>query len=293
MDILNFFVSDPTGVKVVQSLVLIIITILITRLIKRIVFNKLEDNRKYYIFKQRLNYTTGFIIIVGILFIWISSGTSLTTYIGLLSAGIAIALKEIFINMAGWLFIEFRRPFDVGHRISIGEQKGDVIDKRIFQFTLMEISNPEDGEQSTGRIIDVPNSFVFIHPTINYTKGFEYIWNEIKVLITFESDWELMKKLLLDIGNKDTDFTTDKVAEQIRNASKKYMINQSKLTPIVYTDVLDSGVLLSLRYLCEPKHKRNTSNKIWEDILRICESHDNIDLAYPTKRVLQEVTKVN
>jgi len=293
MDILDFIVNDPTGVKLIQSLVLIFVIILVTRLIKRIVFNKLEDSKKYYTFKQRLNYGTGFIIMVGILFIWISSAASLTTYIGLLSAGIAIALKEIFVNMAGWMFIEFRRPFDVGHRISIGPTKGDVIDKRMFQFTLMEVSNPEDGEQSTGRIIDVPNSFVFIHPTINYTKGFEYIWNEIKVLITFESDWQLMKKLLLDIGNKDTDFTTEKVAEQIKNASKRYMINYNKLTPIVYTDVLDSGVLLSLRYLCEPKHKRITSDKIWEDVLRITESYDNIDLAYPTKRVLQEVKRVN
>ncbi len=286
MNILNYILTDPTGIKILQSVVLFIITMLVSRLIIRVMFKKLKDNKKYYTYKQRTNYTAGFIIIIGIVFVWINSAASLTTYIGLLSAGIAIALKEIFINIAGWIFIEFRKPFDVGHRITIGSQKGDVIDKRIFQFTLMEVTDVSMGEQSTGRIIDVPNSFVFVHPTINYTKGFEYIWNEIKVVVTFESDWRLMKKLLLDIGNKDTDFTTEKVAEQIKNASKKYMINYNNLTPIVYTDVLDSGVALTLRYLCEPKRRRTTVNMVWEDVLDVIDKNESIDLAYPTRRVV-------
>ncbi len=286
MNILNYLFTETTGIKILQSVILFIVTMLLSRLIIRIMFKKLNDNKKYYIYRQRINYTASFIIIIGIILVWSNSVTSLTTYIGLLSAGIAIALKEIFINIAGWIFIEFRKPFDVGHRITIGSQKGDVIDKRIFQFTLMEVTSVNEGEQSTGRIIDVPNSFVFIHPTINYTKGFEYIWNEIKVVVTFESDWRLMKKLLLEIGNKDTDFITKDVAEQINNASKKYMINYNKLTPIVYTDVLDSGVALTLRYLCEPKRRRTTVNMVWEDVLDVIDKNETIDLAYPTRRVV-------
>ena len=285
--VIDFIVDNPVGVKIIWSVVAIIITVILSRLLKSIIYKTMEDSKKYYAIKQKINYIASFIILLFIIFIWMDSGANLTTYIGLLSAGIAIALKEIFTNIAGWLFISFSKPFDVGHRISIGNQKGDVIDKRLFQFSLMEVSAKEDGEQSTGRIIDVPNSYVFSYPMTNYTKGFEFIWNEIKVLLTFESDWKLAKKLLLDIANKDTAITTEKAIKQIKNATKKYLIQYSKLTPIVYTDVKDSGIQLTIRYLCEPKRRRITINKMWEDILTMVSENNNIKLAYPTMRIVE------
>ena len=286
--IIDFLDENPIVLKIIWSFILIILTVIMFGVVKNIVHKKVDDSKKYYAFKRRINYLQGLLIFILILFIWIDSAHNITTYIGLLSAGVAIALKEVFTNIAGWLFIELRKPFDVGQRISIGTQKGDVIDKRMSQFTLMEVSSCEDGEQSTGRIIDIPNGFVFTNPLINYTKGFNYIWNEIKILLTFESDWKKAKQLLLDIANKDTEITSDRVSQQIRNASKKYMIHYNKLTPIIYTDVKESGVQLTIRYLCEPKDRRISSDKIWEDVLVMIEENQEIDLAYPTRRVISD-----
>lgn len=283
---MDFISKIDYGDKIIWTLVWLITIILINKLINRILYKAIKIPSKYYILKKRMNYLTSFIFFLMILFIWSDTTSNLTTYIGLLSAGIAIALKEFFVNIAAWLFIAFKKPFDVGHRVLIGEQRGDVIDIRVFQFSLMEVSSEKEGEQSTGRIIDVPNYYVLTFPVINYTKGFEYIWNEINVLITFESDWKLAKKLLTDIVNKDAAHLTDHVKNQLNEAAKKYMIQYNKLTPIVYTDVLDSGVQLTLRYLCSPKQRRTSNNAIWEDILLMLDEYDNIDLAYPTRRII-------
>ena len=284
--VINFLKENPMGLKIFWSLFVITITMIISKTLKNLIYKKLDDSQKFYPIKKNIGYVSSAIIVISVIFIWLDSVSNLTTYIGLLSAGIAIALKEIFTNLAGWAFIEFRKPFDMGHRIMIGAQKGDVIDKRVFQFSLMEVSSYEEGEQSTGRIVDVPNGFVFTYPTINYTKGFEYIWNEIRVLLTFESNWKKAKVILLDIANKDTEITTERASAQIRNASRKYMIHYNKLTPIIYTDIKESGIELTVRYLCEPKMRRTTSNKIWEDILDMLESNEDIELAYPTMRVV-------
>lgn len=282
----DYIFEDPIGMKLLWSFFIIVLIIIISRILKNILYKRILENKRYYQIKQYINYISGSIIVLCVLFIWLDSVSNLTTYLGLLSAGIAIALKEIFTNIAGWFFIEFRKPFDVGHRILIGAQKGDVIDKRLFQFSLMEVSSFEEGEQSTGRIIDIPNGFIFMHPTVNYTKGFEYIWNEIKILLTFESNWKKAKQLLLEIANRDTNTTTNRAGKQIKEASKKYMIHYNNLTPIVYTDIKESGVQLTIRYLCEPKRRRTTSNKLWEDILLVLEENEDIELAYPTKRVV-------
>lgn len=286
IQVLNNISENIIIEKTLWSILVILIIILVSRLLKNVFYKVIKDRKKYYGIKRTINYITGGFIVIYLIFIWLDSGKSLTTYIGLLSAGIAISLKEIFTNIAGWMFIEVRKPFDVGHRIMIGNQKGDVIDKRLFQFTIMELSSLEDGEQSTGRIIDIPNSYVLVHPTVNYSKGFEYIWNEIKVIVTFDSNWKKTKELILDIVCKETDLITKIVSDQISDASRKYMIHYNKLTPIVYTDVKDSGIQLSVRYLCEPKQRRITVNKIWEDILEMISENKDIELAYPTKRVV-------
>lgn len=131
--------------------------------------------------------------------LWSGSFVSFSTYFGLLSAGLAIALKDLVINIAAWGFIPARWPFEVGDRIEIGQISGDVIDQRIFQFTLMEIGNWVKGDQSTGRIIHIPNQQVFTMPLANYNKGFQYIWNELNIVVTFESNWEKAKKLLMKL----------------------------------------------------------------------------------------------
>lgn len=283
---LEYILENGYAQKIIFSLVALILEIIVTRISNRLLFKTIKDNLKYHKTKKVFNYIYVITFVILMFIIWFDSGFNLTTYLGLLSAGIAIALKELFANIAAWIFIIIKKPFEIGHRIEIGAQKGDVIDIRVFQFTLMEVSSADEGEQSTGRIIDVPNHFVFTYPVINFTKGFEYIWNEIKVLVTFETDWELTKKLLTEIVNKDADHLEKKMKEELISTTKKYVIRYNKLTPIVYTDVKESGVEFTMRYLCSPKQKRTTQNQMWEDILRMIKANDSIELAYPTKRVI-------
>lgn len=284
-NVINFFVNNESGMKVIWSVIWLFIVIVIINVLNRLLFKYISDNVKYYTARKRVYYTFSVIFLVILVMLWGGSSDNLTTYIGLLSAGIAIALKELFSNIAGWLFLIIRKPFEVGQRIQLEDKRGDVIDIRMFQFSLMEVTPYEEGEQSTGRIIDVPNYFIFTHPITNYTKGFQYIWNEIKVLITFESDWELAKEHLEEIVTKQTLHLTKEAKTEIREAARRYMIHYNKLTPIIYTDVKESGVELSIRYLCTPKQRRTTGNLIWEDILRLVQDNEKIDLAYPTMRI--------
>ncbi len=151
-------------------------------------------------------------------------------------------------------------------------------------FSLMEIGNWVDAEQSTGRVVHFPNGKIFSESLANYTEGFQYIWNEIPVLLTFESNWKKAKELLVNIAAKHGEGLTESAEDEIRTAAGKMMIYISKLTPIVYTTVKDSGVMLTIRYLCNPRRRRGTEEAIWEDILREFGACDDIDFAYPTQR---------
>ncbi len=151
-------------------------------------------------------------------------------------------------------------------------------------FSLMEIGNWVDSDQSTGRVIHVPNGKIFNEVLANYSQGFEYIWNEIPVLVTFESDWRKAKQILSEIAQRHGTHLSGSAANKLREAAKKFMIFYSKLTPVVYTTVKDCGVMLTIRYLCEPRKRRGSEQDIWEDILDAFAAHDDIDFAYPTQR---------
>jgi len=262
---------------------------IIRTIIVKIMLRRIEDMRIRYILQKTITYLTTFSALLIIGNIWFKGIHELTTIIGFLSAGIAIALRDVFTNFAGWVFIIWARPFSVSDRIQIGDHSGDVIDISIFHTTLMEIGNWIEADQSTGRVIKVPNELVFSQSFANYSRGFQFIWNEIPVLITFESDWEKAKKLLLDIADKHTKHLSKHAANRVREASKHFLIHYSKLTPTVYTSVRNSGVLLTIRYLCKPRNRRGTEQAIWEDILKRFAVCDDIDFAYPTQRFYNNI----
>ncbi len=276
--------SPEVQTKIFASLIIGLILWILYSLIIKIVWRRTENVRIRYSWRKTSGYV---VIILGVFLIgrlWFKGFQSIATYLGLLSAGLAIALKDLVSNFAGWLFIISRRPFSVGDRIQIGNYAGDVIDTRVFQFTLLEIGNWVNADQSTGRIIHIPNGMVLSEVLANYSKGFQYIWNEIPVLITFESNWEKAKKILQKIADKDAEPLSKAAEKRVKEASKKFMILYSRLTPIVYTSVKDSGVLLTVRYLCEPQRRRDSEQAIWEDILKEFAQEKDIDFAYPTQR---------
>ncbi len=270
--------------KLAQSIILIVTLWLLRRWFLRAALKRITDTRLRYQWQKNITYLYYGLIAIILSLLWLSSLRNLATYFGLLSAGLAIALRDPVTNFVGWLFILWRHPFEVGERIEIGEHAGDVIDIRIFQFSLLEIGNWVAADQSTGRIIHVPNGSIFTQPLENFSQGFQYIWNEIPVLITFESNWQKAKQLLLDIVSHQSEQFNPDAAEQIKKAAERYMIFYNTLTPTVYTQVEASGVLLTIRYMCQPQARRTSAEVMWEAILQAFHDADDIEFAYPTQR---------
>ena len=283
-EISKFFTYSSIQAKIIATLLAIFLIVALRKSIINLFILRLEDAKIRYNWLRVTTYASvGFgTIIVGQ--IWLDGIGSIVTYLGLVSAGIAIALKDPITNVTGWLFILWNRPLEAGDRIQLGEHSGDVIDINFFNFTVMEIGNWVDADQNTGRIIHIPNGKIFIETLANYGKGFEYIFNEIPVLITFESEWQKAKKILEKIAKDFGEHPTRAAEKEIKKASQKFLIQDQKLDPVVYTKVAESGVRLTIRYLCSPQFRRETEQEIWEEILKEFDLEPNIELAYPTIR---------
>ena len=238
-----------------------------------------------YLARKIVSYLAYLIVFLTLLTIWIEEFSSAATFLGLVSAGLAIALRDPIVNFFGWIYIMFSRPFGMGDRVEIDDKKGDVLDINFFEFTILEIGAWVDAHQSTGRIIHIPNGKIFTHPLTNYNQGFQHIWHEIPVTITMDSNWEKAKEVLLEIENLRVKEQVKTARSEISYGERKYNIRYNKLTPTVYTTVKDYGIRLTLRFLCNPRNIRYTEQAIWEEILREFATMQDVHFAYPAQRI--------
>ena len=190
--------------------------------------------------------------------------------------------------MAAWGFIITRHPFRIGDRVEVRGLKGDVIDIRLFRFTVMEVGNWVEADESTGRMVHVPNGVVFTDTVANYTEGFSHIWDELPVLVTFESDWEKAEQLLREAMTDSIPDVEAVAGERLRATAAEYRITIGALTPTVYLSVKESGVMLTARYLVEAVQRRNINARLWRAVLERYAAEPTVAFAYPTVRTYLE-----
>lgn len=289
----ELLITPDLQIQILKTLAIIIIVSLIYFFIRKILYNTIEDNKVYYKIKKTTSYLMVIVAILLVGRVWFQGVRSLATFIGLFSAALAIVMKDVILNIAGWVYIIIKSPFSVGDRIEINGISGDVIDVQVFSFTLMEIRNWVDADQSTGRIVFIPNVMIFNKALLNYSKGIPYVWNEIPIAVPLESNWKRAKCILKDIGDKYGEVISSEAEESIKEASKKFSLYNAQLEPTVYTkiDPDSSSIILTIRYMCSYRNRRASAEKIYEDILEEFMKHEDVEFAYPTQIVYTEDEK--
>jgi len=263
----------------------IAVVLILRWLVTRAIVRRLDTSELIFRVRKTSVYISAALLLAIIAGIWIGEARNFATVVGVLGAGLVIALTDVVMNFAGWIYIMLRSPFTVGDRIEVGEHAGDVIDIRVLRFSLLEIRNWVGADQTTGRILHIPNGRLFRESMANFTQGFEQIWHEIEVVVTFESDWERARDIVqAALEAHAAHVGEEEATRSLERASRQYFIKYGHLTPTVYVSVRDYGVLLSGRVLVNPRSRRTIDHELWTQILLAFGAEDEVQLAYPTAR---------
>ena len=277
----DFELSDPTIVRLGITLLIILGFFMVSRIVLRIIPKYIEDHTRRYRTSKIIKRSAATAAIICIIIVISPGTTEFLTVLTLIGAGLAIALREVLLCLFGWANLTFSAVYKQGDRIEINGVCGDVIDIRILRSTMMEIRNWVDADQSTGRIVHIPNSWTLQHAVYNYSHGFNFIWNEIPFTVTFRSDWDAAQEIMLSLAQVSADIVEEQAKEEIHNMSRDFLIHYSILKPFVYVNVVENGIRLTLRYLCEVRKRRGTTHALTIGILDAFKAHGNIELAYP------------
>lgn len=268
----------------------VVIVSLIGFLCKIIAKKYIEDNQKFYTVNKFINVLNFTIIIFILLFAYIENVSYIVTILGFASAGLAIAMKDMFMSLLGWSVIIFGGTFHVGDRIRVrykdGDYVGDIIDISLLRMTIYEditLTTYRTNRRS-GRIIFVPNNYIFTELIANYThSGMKTVWDGIDVMLTFDSNHKKAMHIIKNITRKYSKGYTDIAKKQMNKLRDQYSIKNPNVEPRIYSFFEPYGINISVWYMTNSYAALALRSTISSEIVEALNLENDIKIAYPAQ----------
>ena len=278
--------------------VTILILLLLVLLIKWLVKRTITDNERFYMANKIINFSFVFIVVMILLFAYIENVSYLVTVLGFASAGIAIAMKDWFMSLLGWLVIVLGGSIHAGDRVKVvkdGVQYvGDVLDISLFRITILEdiTLTTYMHNRRAGRIIFIPNNFIFTNMIANYSHAtLKTVWDGIDFTITFNSNHKKAQHIAKETAKKFAKGYTDITRKQLNRLRSKYSLKNTNVEPRVYSFIEENGIRISVWYLTNAYATLTLRSTISAEILDQIREEDDIVIAYPSQHIYLDRAK--
>jgi small-conductance mechanosensitive channel len=247
--------------------------------------SRISDKQTRYTLNKVFYILSIVIFVIVSTLLVVEDPSSLLVAFGIIGAAIAFALQDVFKNFVGSIIIMVGNLFRVGDRIEIEGFYGDVMDIGLMNSTLMEIREWVDGDQATGRISLVPNGLVIARTLHNYTKDHSFIWDEIFIPVTYDSNWRSAIEIVTQVISRESDEVTRRAEEEIERLGEKYYLSRSVIQPAVYLKFTDNWIALYARYTTDVRNRRVVNSRLSKLILERLEAEPDITVASQTSTV--------
>lgn len=276
----QFADSYPLVVNVLWFILFFIILYILRRFILNHLYGRLKESGHWYVTRKIVRWLNYIILILLFMSIFGNKLSGFATAIGLAGAGVTYALREVIVSIAGWFAILFGDFFVTGDRVLLGGITGDVVDIGVLRTTLMELGEWVDGDQYTGRIVRVANSYIFDSPVYNYNADFKFLWDEIMIPMRSKSDMELAKTILLKTAEKYTSQYDKEAAVSWENLKKRYKVENASLENQVFLTFNNNSIEIRLRYIVDYRERRATKDKLYSEIIqRFAQEGERLEIA--------------
>lgn len=275
--------------------IIIFVSIFFFFLMKLMVKRYITDNERFYMANKIITFANLTFIILIIFFNYIENVSYLVTILGFASAGIAIAMKDWFMSILGWLVIVFGGSIHVGDRIRVlmdgTEYVGDVMDISLLRMTIFEdiTLTSVSVNRRAGRIVFIPNNYVFTHMIANYAHhSLKTVWDGVHITVSFDSNHKKAMHLAKEISRKYSKGYTDITRKQLNKLRSHYSLKNTNVEPRIFSFIEDNGVVIDAWYLTNAYATLTLRSVISTEIVDAFNKADDIHIAYPTQKLYIE-----
>lgn len=275
-------VTPENGYKLLLTVGFIVALLIVGWLLRglaRLALRRHQSIRVLFWTRQGINLALGILLVLGIVSIWFDDPTRLTTVLGFLTAGLAFALQKVVTSIAGYFVILRGRTFNIGDRIKMGGVRGDVIALGFTQTTIMEMGQPPEEQsdepamwvqsrQYTGRVVTVPNSKIFDEAVYNYTREFGFIWEEMRLPVSYTADRDRAEEILLEAARRHHVPINSLDHVDVSELGRRYFVIQlHDFEPRVYYRLTDNWLELTVRFITRAHGVRDVKDAMSREII--------------------------
>ena len=283
---------EKQAMRLVNIGIIILILFVFFFLLKLIVKKYITDNERFYMANKIITFMNVSFIVLIIFFNYIENVSYLVTILGFASAGIAIAMKDWFMSILGWLVLVFGGSIHVGDRIRVmmdgTEYVGDVMDISLLRMTVFEdiTLTSVSVNRRAGRIIFVPNNYVFTRMIANYAHhSLKTVWDGVHITVTFDSNHKKAMHIAKEISKKYSKGYTDITRKQLNKLRSHYSLKNTNVEPRIFSFIEPNGVVIDAWYLTNAYATLTLRSVISVDIVEAFNKEDDITIAYPTQKL--------
>ena len=273
-EFISKILNEPFYVKILIGFVGATIILGLAQLLQRTLTKSIENPDMRYRSRKMIVYLGYILILLFLAGVFSNQLHSVVVALGVATAGIAFALQEVILSIAGWLAISSGRFYKIGDRVQLSGTVGDVIDIGVFSTTLMEVGGWVNGNQYNGRIVRIANSFVFTESVYNFSADFPYLWDEILLPVKYGSDIQMVRSILQQTAEEVVGEYNQPAQVHWKEMYKKYRLEHESVDPIVYLIANDNWLEFTLRYIVDYKKRRATKDQLFEGIINKIASTD-------------------
>ncbi len=150
----------------------------------------------------------------------------------------------------------------------------------------MEIGEWVKADQYTGRVVTIANRVVWTNPVYNFTQHWGYLWDEITMPITYESDWQQATELMLEQGQKYTAELQADAEAKLNRMIDRYPLKDTKVEPTLYLAMTENWIELTLRFLVDAQERRGVKDRLHRELLQYFQAEEKIEVASTTIEIV-------
>src|ERR1700677_3073121 len=254
------------------------IILFLSEIWRRITFRYIQDvrRRRQFLLLRRIvmGFCMGIVLILG----FVSEFSSLATFAGFITAGLAVGLQTILLSVAAYFFLVGRWGIRVGDRISVAGVTGDVVDVGLVRLYLMELAGTGVDLYPTGRIVVFSNSVLFqaTTPLFKQLPGAEYTWHEVAVGLNPGSQHGPMESRLLDAVKSVHSGYGDELQRQLGTTERHIDIPMKAPEPHGQLQYSDTGLEYVVRYPVGLHQVSEADEKITRKLLALLEQQPDL-----------------
>ncbi|MFV2022142.1 mechanosensitive ion channel domain-containing protein [Micromonospora sp. LOL_023] len=263
--------TGSVGSRLITSGALLVGAVIVAIAGGRLLTIRVQDTHNRYFLRKAVHYLAVVVLLVALAVLWRPFAGRLGLVVGLLAAGLALAMQEVIGAFAGWISILTGGQYRVGDRIQMCDVRGDVLDITPLRTRILESGSAVDpdawirGRQYTGRVVSLSNRFVLTTPVYNSSTIIDHLWEELTLPIGYQHDWHLAERIMREEAESIS--ATSQAQQAIAQMRHRYPVSEAEVDPRVFVKATPHCVELSARFVVPVRSARQVRDQVTRRVL--------------------------